>query len=85
MPVARGCYHGLFIEMKAGKNKATQEQIQWVEALRRAGNYAIVCRGADEAIEVLQCYLSLEKWLPPNPFDDIQPSEGKAVEMGFNM
>lgn len=29
LPVARGGYHGLFLELKHGRNKATVEQLYW--------------------------------------------------------
>lgn len=58
-PVARGVYHSLFIEMKAGKNKATAHQLKMMELLSQAGNYCVVCYGAKEAIEAIQSYLAL--------------------------
>ena len=30
LPVSRGKYHGLYIEMKAGKNKPSKEQKEWI-------------------------------------------------------
>ena len=59
LPVARGEYHSLFIEMKAGKNKATAHQIKMMELLSTSGNFCIICYGAKEAIEATQKYLSL--------------------------
>lgn len=35
-------YHGLFIELKAGKNKATPEQLAWQEELNKRGYLALV-------------------------------------------
>lgn len=58
LPVARGGYHGLFIEMKAGKNTATAEQRGWLAALEGQGYRAAVCRGAAEAMALLEEYLS---------------------------
>ena len=60
LPVARGVYHGLFIEMKAGKNRPTKRQKEWIDALQKQGYAAFVCWGADEAIAVLKSYLT---WL----------------------
>ncbi len=59
LPIARGQYHSLFIEMKAGKNKATALQIKMMELLSEAGNLCTVCYGAKEAIEATQSYLAL--------------------------
>ena len=58
LPVPRGKYHGLYIEMKAGKNKATDNQSKWLEALNNQGYVAVVCVGCDQAVEVITKYLS---------------------------
>lgn len=57
LPVARGVYHGLWIEMKAKNGKTTKEQEGWMEALRKQGYGATVCYGAENAIECLKWYL----------------------------
>jgi hypothetical protein len=56
---ARG-YHGLYIEMKAGKNKATPEQVDYLEWLTGCGYLALVANGFDEARAILCDYL--EDW-----------------------
>lgn len=59
LPVARGGHHGLYIELKRVKNsRVTVAQMAWIEALTRQGYVAAVCRGADEAIELITRYLS---------------------------
>lgn len=59
LPVARGGHHGLYIELKRVKNsRVTVTQMAWIEALTRQGYVAAVCRGADEAIELITRYLS---------------------------
>ena len=58
LPVARGKWHGLFIEMKRMKGGRVQEvQRKWIEKLRSQGYYATVCHGWQEASEALQRYL----------------------------
>lgn len=37
LPVARSGYHGLYIELKAGKNKPTDNQLAWLEVLEAQG------------------------------------------------
>ena len=59
IPVARGRYHGLYIEMKVGRNKPTALQAEWIRRLRENGYAAAVCWGADSAIETLRRYLDL--------------------------
>lgn len=37
LPVARGGYHGLYIELKFGKNKTSKNQDKWLSALSAQG------------------------------------------------
>ena len=56
--VARGGYHGLFIEMKRQKkSQISPEQIAWLSALRDQGYRAEMCLGAAAAWEVIQEYM----------------------------
>lgn len=50
-------YCGLFIEMKVGRNKLTQNQEDWIEDLIENRYIYAICYGADEAIELLEWYL----------------------------
>ena len=54
--LARGEYHGLFIEMKYGKNKTTKEQKEWLERLSAEGYACAVCYNAAEAIKTIESY-----------------------------
>lgn len=56
VPLARGKYHGLFIEMKYGKNKTTKEQKEWLELLSAEGYACAVCYNAAEAIKTIESY-----------------------------
>lgn len=58
LPVARGQYSALFIEMKDGPRKTSAAQDVWLARLNEAGNYACVCRSAGEAIATLKWYLT---------------------------
>ena len=60
LPVSSGSYHGLFIEMKVGKNRPTDNQVRWIKRLRKLGHRAVVCYSADEAIEIVKEYLGGE-------------------------
>ncbi len=57
LPVPRGTYAGLFIEMKAGKNKPTGSQLEWQDRLRRAGHRVEVCYSWMSAANVIEEYL----------------------------
>ena len=63
LPVACGNYHGLYIELKAGKNKTTENQDKWLEALVQNGYHAVTCYGWDEAKNAILEYLKLSKIL----------------------
>ena len=43
--LARGGYHGLFIELKTQTGRVSPEQRDWLDRLIAAGNRAVVCRG----------------------------------------
>jgi hypothetical protein len=59
VPIPKGGFMGLFLEMKRTKNaKPSKEQQEWIEFLNQMGYFAIVCYGADEAIAVIQRYLN---------------------------
>lgn len=59
LPVALNGYHGLYIEMKFGKNTTTKKQ-QWrLEQLQKQGYKTAVCYGADEAIDTIKEYLNI--------------------------
>lgn len=59
LPVARGAFHGLVIEMKVGKNKPTKEQKEFLHALIDQSYCSEVCYGWEEAREAIERYLSL--------------------------
>ena len=58
----RGHYGALAIELKRAdrSNHATDAQRDWIERLRAAGYMAVICYGAQEAIEVIKTYLAQE-------------------------
>lgn len=56
VPVAKKGYHGLFIEMKFGKNKTTANQDKWLSLLENNGYCTFVCYGFDSAVKALDWY-----------------------------
>lgn len=60
LPVPRGKYHGLFIELKKAGGRVSADQGWWLEHMDRKGYACRVCWGWCEAAEVLQWYLKLE-------------------------
>jgi hypothetical protein len=59
LPWPANGYHGLFIEMKVGKNKPSAEQIDYLEWLTGCGYLAQVVNGFDEAKEILCKYVGI--------------------------
>ena len=58
LPVPRGKYHALYIELKRTVGgRASDEQKAWVDDLNRAGNRAVICKGWAEAAEEIMRYL----------------------------
>lgn len=58
LPVPRGEYAGLFIEMKRRKGgRVSIDQSMWLEALKKQGYRTAVCRGWEQARDVIGGYL----------------------------
>lgn len=58
LPVARGGFNSLWIELKSGEARATKEQREWIAALAKEGNRAEVCRGWQSAAALITEYLT---------------------------
>lgn len=58
---AHGGYFGLYIELKAGKNKTSEKQNEWIDALSQQGYCVKVCYGWRDAADTLENYLSLPR------------------------
>ncbi|MDU4324842.1 MAG: VRR-NUC domain-containing protein [Clostridium celatum] len=63
LPVGRGGYLGLYIELKVGKNKTSLKQKEWIEKLRQQGYRVEVCYGWLEAKEEIEQYMKWENTL----------------------
>jgi len=50
-------WHGLFVEMKVGRRKPTNEQEEWLYHLRQMGYAVVVAYGAQQAWEAITAYL----------------------------
>lgn len=59
LPVPRGSYAGLWIEMKRKDGVLSSLQSGFLQAMASFGYCCAVCRGADEAIARLEAYLKL--------------------------
>lgn len=60
LPVPRGQFHGLFIEMKRSDGgKVSDDQLWWNEELTSDGYAAVFCNGWESGKEALLWYLNL--------------------------
>lgn len=57
IPYPTKSHHGLFIELKYGRNKATPAQESFIKRLREQGYAAEIIWGADNAIQFITNYL----------------------------
>lgn len=58
LPVPKGGYHGLYIEMKRQEGgKLSKDQREWIEGLDKNGYCVRRCDGARQAIAVLEAYM----------------------------
>lgn len=60
LPVPQQQFHGLYVEMKWGKNTTTDKQDWWLEQLQKQGYKTAVCWSADEAMDVIAEYMGIE-------------------------
>lgn len=59
LPVPRGPYAALYIEMKSRRGVASPAQQQWLQGLTALGNRAVLCYGCDAAWAEIMAYLAL--------------------------
>lgn len=60
LPVARGGYHGLYIELKRMKgSKTSEDQKAWLSELAKQGYYTALCKGWEAAAKVIADYLNM--------------------------
>ena len=56
IPLGRGEYNGMYVEMKFGRNKTTKEQDFWLRRLSKLNYYCVVCYSSQEAIKEFEKY-----------------------------
>lgn len=59
LPYPKGVYCGLYIEMKYGDNRQQDTQKDFLADMTAAGHFVATCYSAEEAVKVLEEYLSL--------------------------
>lgn len=61
LPFPHGRYHGLYIEMKYGRNRTTKEQAEFLRDMRDAGHCVAVCHDAQSAAGLIEQYINLPR------------------------
>lgn len=61
LPIARGGFIGLWIEMKSPTGKPSDSQKAWAKRLTEEGHKVELCRSAQEALNVIVWYLNQGK------------------------
>ena len=60
---AKGIYHGLAIEIKTIKGRATKDQKKWIMDLQDRGWRAEICKGLPAILDLIDKYMNLKKIL----------------------
>lgn len=53
IPRAAKGFHGLWIELKAGTNRPTENQLKFIEDMKKEGYEAMTCWGSESAIQII--------------------------------
>lgn len=62
LPVARGKYHGLRLEMKTDTGRTSDAQDWWIAELLKQGYFVEVCHGWESAVRVIRWYMELGEY-----------------------
>ncbi len=57
LPYASGKYNNLYVELKVGNGKASDNQLKFVDMINSIGGKAVVVYGSEAAIELITAYL----------------------------
>jgi hypothetical protein len=57
LAIPKQSYHGLYIEMKAMKGRPSDDQLDFIDDMRKQGYKAEVCYGHEAAIEEIKNYI----------------------------
>ena len=60
LPVPRGGYHGLYIELKAPGGRVSEDQRWWIRELGAQKYAAVSCIGWRAAADMIEKYLGME-------------------------
>ena len=78
LPFPSRGYHGLWLEMKFGKNKPTKEQLWWIAKLKEQGYFVVVPYSMEAAALWILQYLNVptpERFMPYGWQDKVTATE----------
>lgn len=61
LPYPKGFYCGLYIEMKYGDNRQTDNQKEFLKDMAEVGHFVATCYSAEEAVSIITEYLGLKR------------------------
>lgn len=62
LPVARGRYHGLYIELKKAGGTPTSDQKWWAIRMHEEGYRCVICNDPETVMSVITAYLSKKRF-----------------------
>ena len=63
IPINTGGIKPLYIELKYGRGKLSEDQREWIDRLKKAGNDAICTNDLRSCIKYIENHLGLETWI----------------------
>lgn len=82
LPVPKGKYIGLYIEMKYDKGRIEKTQKEFLKTAMKYGHFCVVCYGAEEAIRILQEYIGLNRIDAGSGESDMTVPNGSILKEG---
>ena len=77
IPVARGGYHGMYLEMKSSKGRLSENQKSFLDNMTKEGYMAVCAHGFDSAKEFIEEYLKLP--------DSVKEHEKQIGDLKYEM
>ena len=77
IPVARGGFHGMYIEMKSTKGRLSDNQKSFLDNMAKEGYMAVCAHGFDSAKQFIEGYLKLP--------DSVKEHEKQIADLKYEM
>jgi hypothetical protein len=77
IPVARGGFHGMYIEMKSTKGRLSENQKSFLDNMAKEGYMAVCAHGFDSAKQFIEGYLKLP--------DSVKEHEKQIADLKYEM